>query len=179
MNILPISFSGKFTVSRRFDKKVEELLKRQKIDYIKEDDSLESYHYDKKELKEIVLKLINGDNGKPSVRYMHYIWYPLICVDTKKINELFKKSPQYVGRGCDLIGKDKELYENSVKCALCISTLDAPLIHITENDKGKPEIYFERGKYDYAVMRDLRIKKIPISMDEKSISLAKKHQLIN
>ena len=53
----------------------------------------------------------------------------------------------------------------------------APSVYIRDNGRH-PEIIFQDGRHRYAYMRDMKMKGIPMAMNEESIKVAKKYGLL-
>lgn len=67
-----------------------------------------------------------------------------------------------------------EKFENYLKTG---KKIYAPVVSV--NDEGNhPEIIFGDGRHRYAYMRDIKMKGIPVAMDEDSIKVAKKFGLL-
>ena len=81
----------------------------------------------------------------------------------------------YIGTGTNVSQPERmDRFEEYLKTGKKIL---APIVFIRDNGKH-PEITFEDGRHRYAYMRNMRMKGIPLAMNEESIKVAKKYGLL-
>lgn len=103
--------------------------------------------------------------------------FKLVEVDRTKFDEQYEYHGfAYVGNKWTGISQPErmEKFENYLKTG---KKIHAPVVFI--NDEGKyPEIAFEDGRHRYAYMRDIKMKGIPVAMNEDSVKVAEKFGLL-
>ncbi len=103
--------------------------------------------------------------------------FKLVEIDRIKFDEKYElHGIAYIGnRWTNICQPEKiEKFKNYLKTG---KKIYAPVVFI--NDEGKyPEIIFEDGRHRYAYMRDMKMKGIPVAMNEDSIKAAKKFGLL-
>lgn len=81
----------------------------------------------------------------------------------------------YIGRAGNISQPERmENFEEYLKTGRKIY---APTVFINDNGRH-PEIIFQDGRHRYAYMRDMKMKGIPMAMNEESIRVAKKYGLL-
>lgn len=81
----------------------------------------------------------------------------------------------YIGRGDNITQPERMArFEEYLKTG---KKIHAPNVHITD-EGGHPRIIFGDGRHRYAYMRDMRMKGIPLAMNEESIKVARKYGLL-
>ena len=81
----------------------------------------------------------------------------------------------YIGRPGNISQPQRmERFEEYLKTG---KKIYAPTVYINDNGRH-PEIIFEDGRHRYAYMRDMKMKGIPMAMNEESIKVAKKYGLL-
>lgn len=81
----------------------------------------------------------------------------------------------YIGKGDNISQPERmERFEEYLKTG---KKIHAPTVHITE-EFGHPRIVFADGRHRYAYMRDMKMKGIPVAMNEESIQVARKYGLL-
>ena len=81
----------------------------------------------------------------------------------------------YIGRGSNISQPERmERFEEYLKTG---KKIYAPIVFVHDNGRH-PEITFQDGRHRYAYMRDMKMKGIPITMDEESIKVARKYGLL-
>ena len=82
---------------------------------------------------------------------------------------------KYIGRGDNITQPERMArFEEYLKTG---KKIHAPNVHITDKG-GHPRIIFGDGRHRYAYMRDMRMKGIPLAMNEESIKVARKYGLL-
>jgi len=102
--------------------------------------------------------------------------FKLVDIDRIKFDEQYEfHGFAYIGSRWNISQPERmEKFEDYLKTG---REIHAPVVFI--NDEGKyPNIVFEDGRHRYAYMRDLRMKGIPVAMNEDSIKTAKKFGLL-
>lgn len=104
--------------------------------------------------------------------------WQLVEVDIKKFNDLYKKEIDtgYVGDSGKTEHPERcNSFKEYLKSGLDI---EAPQVFLRE-ENGDLRITFQDGRHRYSVLRDeLKFKSIPLALDQESIELAKKYELI-
>ncbi len=81
----------------------------------------------------------------------------------------------YIGRSGNISQPERmERFEEYLKTG---KKIYAPTVYINDNGR-QPEIIFEDGRHRYAYMRDMKMKGIPMAMNEESIKVARKYGLL-
>lgn len=101
----------------------------------------------------------------------------LVSLDTQKIEELFKKSEQYISESEADSGYDYS-FEGVREFLKTGKNIDATEIVLQENEK-RLALHIIDGRHRYCVMRDLGMDKIKFAMNDESYSLAVKYGLIS
>lgn len=101
----------------------------------------------------------------------------LTSLDTKKIDELFKKTPSlYISKNgiSGTINNRYQEFQDYLKTGM-----DIEATHIVLNEaNGKLNFSIVDGRHRFAVMRDMGMDKIKFALDENSLKLAEKYGLI-
>lgn len=164
-------YKGKFgTITyispNRFDPMIEAYLKYSNINFQK---------IQKKELLDLYniktrMKLGNYDKSQN---------YKLIELDVNKIDKIYAVTEggwQYILPNQKINNIQKQLYTETI---LKGGDLEAPHISIQEDLLGEPQVFFLRNREEYAILRDKGMKSLPFVLDNKSLALAIKHNLIS
>ena len=164
-NISPNDRQGDFFISLpdKFDKKIEALLVQKGIKFNKQtfDEALN--------LENIVNRTIVKDNQA-------CYGYILEEFDTEKIDKLFQKDKaSYIApNGTNGVENKYEEVGIFLKTG---QEFWAPQVRISEYD-GKVFAIMIDGRHRFAYLRDMGLKKIPLSVKPSSYYVAKKHGLI-
>lgn len=146
------------------DEKAEKLLKRLRIPHTIMDEG--------KALNpnNIKSRIVMSDGEEMSVNY-------LIEIDTEKLDKELKKNPDlYVGYK----GRNGSVYkyERFKRYLKTNQPINATSIYLKRNPDGSVATYVENGRHRFAVLRDMGIESIPISIRKDSVNLAKEINLI-
>ena len=101
----------------------------------------------------------------------------LIKVDTKKLDsELKKDDEMYVGyNGTNGSGLKYDRFKNFLKTN---QEIRSPIIYLRKLSSGEIETHIYDGRHRFAVLRDMGIKQIPVTIDKESLELAKEIGLV-
>ncbi len=101
----------------------------------------------------------------------------LQIVNTRKLdNELQKDKEYYVGiNGANGSGFKYERFKRFLNTSRRIIVPD---IYLKKSDNGKITTYVHDGRHRFAVLRDMGLIQIPVSMDDESIALAEEINLL-
>lgn len=153
---------GLISADDKYDKKIERILASRGINFKKT--PLNVLRYKDNILSRI--ELDPYDKAKDNF---------LLDINVDKFEELFKKTPQYVGRYGER-GIDTR-YGDFIKYIDTGLPIHASKVIVEEKD-GEVEVSFIDGRHRYSVMRDMGFDKIPVSLDESSKLVAEKYGLL-
>ena len=146
----------------KYDEFIESKLKQANINFVKQSkkDSLNPDN--------IYNRLILSENNPSDT---------LISLDTKKVDELFKKDEGfYISKNAES-GAISRRYEDVKKFLETGKEIHASKVYLRE-ENDELFLYFQDGRHRYAVMRDMGMDKIKFSLDEDSLKLAYKYGLV-
>lgn len=146
----------------RYDKKIEAILLRNGIDFKKTS---------KEELRtkeHILSRIVQTERDK--AKDCH-----LLSIDTKKFDELFKKTGYYIGKFGEKGIEDR--YNDFIDYLESGKPIYASTVTVYE-ENNEPKVVFTDGRHRYSVYRDLGFESIPLSMNTSSKLVAEKYGLI-
>ena len=203
MNINPISFKGTFCIeqkdmnNRKFSKilsqreklgisfepssyknpdklyvqmphesdfELMQLLKKLSVNYVRIDER-DSLNPD-----DIVSRMIICSTGNLNGKFLQK-------VDTKKLDTELRKNPEmYVGyNGANGSGLKYDRFKNFLKTN---QEIRSPIVYLRKLPSGEIETHIYDGRHRFAVLRDMGIKQIPVTIDKDSLELAKEIGLV-
>lgn len=202
MNINPVSFKGTFAVPRlAYQKNYRQLLVFSEKNSVnlelgtsRNQDTLyihSPYEKDEKTFKflkrhKIPFNLLNEQecmtnksiNSRIVLSYEdEHFGNILADVNTKKLDkELSKNKDSYVG----INGQNgsKEKYNRFKRYLKTNQPIDAPSIYLRKRKDGSIVVEVKDGRHRFAVLRDMGLENMKISIEKKSIELAKEINLI-
>ena len=82
----------------------------------------------------------------------------------------------YIGHGNNVTQPERmDRFEEYLKTG---KKIHAPIVYIRDTGRH-PEISFQDGRHRYAYMRNMKMNGIPLAMNEESLRVAKKYNLLN
>lgn len=98
-------------------------------------------------------------------------------VSTKKLDELLRiDNESYIGHNLTDVSQEK--YNRFSRYLRTNQPIIATSLYFKENENGQMVPRIRDGRHRFAVLRDLGIEKIPVSIDRDSIEFAKEIELI-
>ncbi len=203
MNISPISFKSTFSVNQNeLTKKQGRKISSKKDEYqitiepggYKNSDKIflhTPYEYDSRMIKMLSKLKVNfellcptdtlNDESITSRIVLSDIdkeaGYKLVIVNTKKLDsELKKDTASYVGKNGENGSRLK--YDRFKQYLNTNQPIFAPKVNIRKSSSGEINTNIYDGRHRFAVLRDMGLEKIPVAMDNESIKLAEKINLI-
>lgn len=97
-------------------------------------------------------------------------------IDTEKFNKAYKEYGfAYIGDKGKIVGPERcKAFGEFLKTG---SPIYASIVYISDNGIS-PEIDFQDGRHRYAFYRDMGMKSIPVTMNQESISVARKYGIL-
>ena len=152
-------------VDDKYDEMVESVLKQKNIQFVKSP----------KLSKESAL---NPENIYKRLVLPKYTPHKkLISLNTEKIDELFKETPNFYISPNGEQGAISNRYQRVKDYFATGKDIEAPEIYLSERN-GKLCLDFQDGRHRYSVMRDLGLKRIKFAVDTDTLKNAFKYGLI-
>ena len=173
MNISPIGFKGTFCLSqadfnnkkcRKMQPKIEEYeITFETSGYrIDESDSLDP--------DDIVARMVINSHDKSGDKLLQNI-------NTKKLDSELRKMPElYIGyNGANGSSYRYDRFKSFLKTN---QEILSPIVYLKRLDNGEIETHIYDGRHRFAVLRDMGIEQIPVTIDKESLELAKEIGLV-
>lgn len=151
-------------VPHKSDFDLIKLLKKLSVKYLRIDEA-DSLNPD-----DIVARMIICSNGNLEDKFLQKI-------DTRRLDAELRKDPEmYIGyNGANGSGLKYDRFKNFLKTN---QEIRSPIIYLIKLPNGKVETHIYDGRHRFAVLRDMGIKQIPVTIDEDSLKLAREIGLV-
>lgn len=147
-----------------FDEQMIKMLKKLSVNYerIDERDSLDP--------NKITSRMVICASGQPRGEFLQKI-------DAKKLDrELQKDIEMYVG--FNAMNGSSIKYNRFKKFLKTNQEIRSPIVYLRKFSDGEIKTHIYDGRHRFAVLRDMGIEKIPVTIDEESLELAKEIGLV-
>ena len=148
----------------QFDAKFEKLMKKLSITHerIEESDSLDPDN--------IVARMVINSHNKSGDKLLQKI-------NTKKLDSELRKMPElYIGyNGANGSSYRYDRFKSFLKTN---QEILSPIVYLKRLDNGEIETHIYDGRHRFAVLRDMGIEQIPVTIDKESLELAKEIGLV-
>ena len=168
MSFEPSSYTnpGKLYIHmpNKFDSKMMKILSKLSFVYRKIDEQ------DSMNPENILPRMVICRSGGPKEEFLEKI-------DAKKLDAELRKDPErYVGyNGRNGSGFKYDRFKAFLGTA---QEIRSPIVYLRKLPNGKIETHIYDGRHRFAVLRDMGIEKIPVTIDKDSLDLAKEIGLV-